>query len=466
MAARRGPDHAPGAGVLRLRLASLLLVLLLGIASAASRNIRFADLPPQARQWLSERGISARGFAGLVQAKELRTKQRLLRGENDHLVYFLLQSSRFTRHPAIEPALSAREFVEGLNPERRLQYLSGHDSEPALAEQIPNPVRRRIDDLAAALARPASDERLSHYRKFLEAERDPRARLRAEYVRSMRFLYLKEFLPAAAGPVEEQSRLAALYQQRGHSTDTRMEANYAVWTALSVLRALSPSIRLDPVLIVGPGLDFAPRTELVEQLPPQSYQPFALADALLSLDLADARRWRIDCVDINPRVVDHLRDFPKRSQPRLTLVTGYQDPAYVEYFEKLGRHIARQAPSHLPPGAYRGKTLWIRPEVARRVTAHELDIVTRRQDPSPRYGLVVATNVFAYFDSFELLLALSNIEAMLRPGGYLVHNELRAELESFSRGLGLSPIQARSLRLTAESQPTLGDAFLIHRKTP
>ena len=56
-------------------------------------------------------------------------------------------------------------------------------------------------------------------------------------------------------------------------TDTQVEANFAVHTALSVIRAYGPD-RLDRVLIVWPGLDFAPRTDLLEAYEPQSYQPW------------------------------------------------------------------------------------------------------------------------------------------------------------------------------------------------
>ena len=136
-----------------------------------------------------------------------------------------------------------------------------------------------------------------------------RQRLFAEYAETMRFLYRKEFSSRQVRREDLATYVSSLYQTRGHSTDTQIEANYAVWVALAGLKAQSESIRLNRVLIVGPGLDFAPRTDLIDEFEPQSYQPFAIADALLGLGLADVSRLTVHCVDINERVVEHLNTF-------------------------------------------------------------------------------------------------------------------------------------------------------------
>ena len=80
----------------------------------------------------------------------------------------------------------------------------------------------------------------------------------AEYARTMRFLYEKESGQQSDHPP------ADLYQERGFATDTQMEANFSVWTALSVLKALEPKPAVQRILIVGPGLDLAPRTSLLD----------------------------------------------------------------------------------------------------------------------------------------------------------------------------------------------------------
>lgn len=38
------------------------------------------------------------------------------------------------------------------------------------------------------------------------------------------------------------------------------------------------------------------------------------------------------------------------------------------------------------------------------------------------FDLIVATNVFVYYDRFEQMLAMLNIDAMLQPGGVLLTN--------------------------------------------
>jgi chemotaxis methyl-accepting protein methylase len=47
--------------------------------------------------------------------------------------------------------------------------------------------------------------------------------------------------------------------------------------------------------------------------------------------------------------------------------------------------------------------------------------VTDRLDAAP-FDLIIATNVFIYYDVFDQALAMSNVAAMLRPGGFLLAN--------------------------------------------
>ena len=118
----------------------------------------------------------------------------------------------------------------------------------------------------------------------------------------MRFIYQKEFVAQRAGA----DAVAALYRTRGLSTDTAVEAGYVVYNGLGIVRALDPERRIRRVLIVGPGLDLAPRTGLLEAGPPESYQPWAVIDALLALGLSRADDLQVVGADINSRVVEHL----------------------------------------------------------------------------------------------------------------------------------------------------------------
>ena len=66
----------------------------------------------------------------------------------------------------------------------------------------------------------------------------------------------------------------------------------------------------------------------------------------------------------------------------------------------------------------------VSPAAARALQAEALDIVTERLDGKP-FDLVIATNILPYFDDGELMLAMTNVAAMLAPGGVFLHNEGR-----------------------------------------
>jgi hypothetical protein len=57
-----------------------------------------------------------------------------------------------------------------------------------------------------------------------------------------------------------------------------------------------------------------------------------------------------------------------------------------------------------------------------------VNIVVQRLDR--RFDLIVATNVFIYYDLLDQVLALGNVAAMLKPGGFLLSNNALLELPS------------------------------------
>ena len=193
---------------------------------------------------------------------------------------------------------------------------------------------------------------------------------------------------------------------------------------------------------------------------------------MLSLGLSTPQRMRIHCVDISPRVNAYLRGLSRERPTPLALIGGVPERPerpftadYRRYFERLGRSVGEERPltlpADLPPRL--GKTLMVRAEIARRITADRLDVVTERYDPPPRYDLVVVTNVFSYFDPAAQALALSNLGSMLRPGGYLVHNEPQSSLMSAAQVAGLPVVQGRTVLLASGAAP-LFDRVLIHQK--
>ena len=166
--------------------------------------------------------------------------------------------------------------------------------------------------------------------------------------------------------------------------------------------------------------------------PPESYQPYAVVDSLLSLGLARLDDLIVIGADVNPRVVDRL-ETAATSDVSLTLVTGVGDSGavtmqedYRTYFAGMGSSIGAALPTPTLPARYGGhlaKALKVRPDVTRVVSGVSLDIATDRVD-GEAFDLIVATNVLPYLDDTLVSMALANISAMLAPGGAFLHNEL------------------------------------------
>lgn len=441
------------------------------VAQSGSRPIAWADLVPLHRR-LEVRGITSAAFPSYLKNLRETNARRVREGDLDHLVFYLLQSTRFTKLPPIEPALSAKELVDALPVEKRKAFLS----DPSVGRpHVPGSVRARISALLQTFERPSGDARLTYFRDLVSSSfADPRGReplLASEYLRAMRFVYEKEFV-AQRSP-RPQETVAELYRTRGLSTDTSVEAGYLVYQGLAILKALEPTRRIRRVLIVGPGLDLAPRTALDEEGPPQSYQPWTVIDALLSLELSRADDLIVVGTDINRRVVDHLRRA-RAHPPVLTLASEIRTSDAVtvsddfrEYFRRVGSATAENAANARPQASGNGqlrKTIRIRPEVAATVQAETLDIVTERLD-GPPFDLAIATNILPYFDDVQLMLALSNVAAMLAPGGVLLHNEARPLVGDVTAALNLPFQQSRHGTIaTVRGAPPLGDSVWIHKR--
>jgi hypothetical protein len=462
-------------------LALLCPVLSLYPAAAQTGLIKepivFTDIPQQLCAWFEAQGINAGNFSARIGSINEDTDRREARGEYDHLIYFLLQSRTFTQQLRIEPALSSQEFVNGLSDGERRKYLAdGSDYLPS-NEMMPKSARARMMDFIKAIGRQSADERLNYFKSLLSQRADSPTpvdqHLYAEYAQSMKFLYLKEFASRAIKKEQQAAYIGSLYQDRGHSTDTQIEANYAVYVALASLKAQSPATRIRRVLIIGPGLDFSPRTDLIDLFGPQSYQPFAVADALIGLKLADAAHLNIHCVDINQRVVNYLRASKRDKQITLSILSGIKDTAsrpsageFKEYFHGLGKSIGIEADLKVP-GTYDShlkKSLRIGPEIAEMISVDRLNIITERYKPAPNYDLVVVTNVFPYFKPAELIFALTNIAAMMAEGGYLIHNEWQTVPSSVVTPLGLPLQLARTVLIAPGVSAPLYDGVAIHRK--
>ena len=282
----------------------------------------------------------------------------------------------------------------------------------------------------------------------------------------MRFLYKKEFVAArGSAALADTSRL---YQTRGLSTDASVEAGYAVYLALATLRTLEPGLTVRRALVVGPGLDTAPRTGLADAVPPQSYQPFAVMDALLGLKLASADSLSVVGADINPRVVEWLRNvigarFRLRLQPRSQRPAGEVHRGLQPLLHAAWGGARRVRAPEAPVRGRLAKTVDVSSAVTHGIGATALDVVVDRL--MDRYDVVVVTNVFPYLSDEELLLAVTNIASMLAPGGVLIHNEPRPLLARAAVALGLEPVHTRSTLIASVegSSTPLYDVVWMHR---
>jgi SAM-dependent methyltransferase len=433
-------------------------------ATERTRRIAYSDLPSALQRHWS----TSAGFAAYVRDVETDTDRRVAEGEREHLIYYALQSASFTTRPRIEPASSALAFVNRLSQPARDRLVE----DPAYLPDAgwPAAERARVTDLVNPRRKGPADARFAYFRGQLPPGTSVES-LYPDYVRVARFLYRKESLSGG-----DAMTISRLYHSRAHSSDTQIEAGFGVYLGLGTIRALEPALRIANVLVVGPGLDLAPRTDLIDVVAPQSYQPFAVADALVALSLTTDRDLRIHSIDVNPRVVGFLESVT-RGPGTLHLFTGIAETAdqrfsadYRTYLRQLGRAVGNEV---APPDAIASDrryqhSIAVRSSVTRGMSAERLNIVTERlrdRDASDSaFDLVVATNVLAYFDDRQLALALSNIAAMLRPGGYLVHNESRAGLAETADAVRLPAVQMRTAVIGGPSQHPLYDAVWLHRK--
>ena len=449
----------------RFAFVSLVSLVLIAAAEAdRTRRIEYTDLPAALqRRWTSEAE-----FTAYVRAVETDTERRVADGEREHLIHYALQSTAFTRRPRIEPALSSLAFVNSLSQPDRDRLVE----DPAYIPNArwPPDERGRVADLLTALRKGPTDARLAYFRTLLrfDAGTPSVESLYPDYVRVARFLYRKEFLTGGNAAAISRS-----YQSRAHSSDTQIEAGLGVYLGLGTLRALESSPHIGNVVIVGPGLDLAPRTDLVDAVPPQSYQPFAVADALLRLSLSTESHLSIRSVDVNPRVVQFLR-AGTAGPITLHLFTGVVETAgspfsaeYRAYLSELGRAIGQDVapPRRIASDDRYRRSILVRPGVRQAMTAEQRNIITERPAAGDAADLVIATNVLSYFDDRQLALALANIAASLRPGGYLLHNESREGLVEIAGAVGLPVRQMRTAILGGPPAHPLYDSIWLHRKS-
>jgi hypothetical protein len=214
------------------------------------------------------------------------------------------------------------------------------------------------------------------------------------------------------------------------------------------------------VAIVGPGLDFADKDVGFDIYSQQTVQPFAVLDSLKRLALAPSPGDpEIVLLDISPRIIDHVTQARARAARNigytLNLPLPRSTPWLSEvrtYWQTFGAQIgapAQALTSKAIADVAQLRAVRARPSAVQRMSVLNVNIVTERLD-GEAFDLVIATNVFIYYDVFEQALAMSNVEAMLKPGAFLLANFSAPDLRSvtirpvettttlYARGLAVS----------------------------
>lgn len=402
---------------------------------AELRAVSATELPSVWSQWVVQRDAEIRA--------------RLVQGNEDSLINFLLFGTSFTRRARI----TLKDLAQA-----NATLLTRPDEASIKAAAVVKAIQERAEDLVNALATPGRNERLLFARELLEskgyavgtAESRARARqyLAANLARVLnenasyaRLLESARLLDDASAEFAERSKL---YGNRGLSSDTSLLPNFALERALASLKArrlLAPaSVRR--VGIIGPGLDFTDKQDGYDFYPQQTIQPFAVIDSLLKLGLARANDLHITTLDLNPRVNDHLRRALAKARQGVGYTIqlprdsgGQWKPEAVDYWAKFGDWIGGPvAPVAVPSGLaeVKNRAVRVRPAIISVITPEDTNVVLQRLDlpAGKEFDLLIATNILVYYQVFEQSLALANVERMLRPGGFLLSNNALLELPS------------------------------------
>jgi hypothetical protein len=396
-----------------------------------------------------------------VKGRDADIRSRLERGDEDSVTNFLMFGTSFTQQPRLTAA-----YLQKL---REGHIGNATDPSANAASGLVSQLAARADDLIKALVAPGTNDRLLFAQRVLKRNGYSVATA-AQRAAAKQFLiaHTLEVLKEYAGYVqaletarrlgnatEELAARSTLFQNRGLSLDTLWPPDFAIEETLRTLRQqglIAPgSVRR--VAIIGPGLDFTDKQEGYDFYKPQTIQPFAVFDSLVRLGLAKGAALDVTTLDISPRVNEHIARAVERAQRGLAYVVQlpldpavHWEPDAMHYWEEIGTAIgAAVVPVAAPNsvGNLKVRAIRIQPNVVKRVHAVDLDIVLERLElpVDERFDLIIATNIFVYYDVFEQSLALTNVQAMLWPGGFLLSNNALLELpSSLIRSVGYSTV--------------------------
>ena len=427
----------------RIRVLGGLCLLTAVSLLAADRSftpyptVQSLTLPPELRNLDESRWLA------WARRHDKSIRDRLRQGDLDSMVNLLLFGTSFTSQPRIH--------IETLTEASKSGVL-----------------RARVDDLVAGLRNPGSNERLLVLQHLVpDAPTDAGKFI---YSQLLRVLHERQTLATRAaqadpathpdGPASLLDR-ASFFRDRGVSLDTGIIPDFSIEQALRDLkqRGLLREGQVARFAVIGPGLDFIDKNEesAYDYYPPQTVQPFAVYDSLRRLKLTGGPAFSVSILDISPRVLEHVQ----RARARAAKNSGYviqlpRDVArpwpsgLIGYWNSLGDQVAAEVPPLRPPEIFPGletRAVQIRPDVVLACEPVDLDIIVQRLNlaPAARFDLIVATNIFVYYDAFEQSLAAENVASMLKPGGILLSNDRLPELARASlrlAGVTIVPFDA------------------------
>jgi hypothetical protein len=146
-------------------------------------------------------------------------------------------------------------------------------------------------------------------------------------------------------------------------------------------------------------------------------------------------------LDISPRIIDHVTQARARAARNIGYTLNLPLPRSTpwlpevrSYWQTFGDQIG--ARTQVPASKVTAdmadlRAVRARPSAVRQMSVVNVNIVTERLD-GEAFDLVIATNVFVYYDALEQALAMSNVEAMLKPGAFLLANFSAPSLTSVS----------------------------------
>jgi SAM-dependent methyltransferase len=426
------------------RFAAASLAILLA-AQAADRQMPFRVARP-ILEALPERPaelsvLDENHWKAWLRQETASIRTRLNQGEVDSLIHMLLFGTSFTKQARIEFATLAEASRSGL-------------------------LRARVDDLLRGLAAPGANERLTFLRTVLQRNGLDAA---ADDGKAGVFLYenLQRLLRENTGFAQRAGQ-GSEFRDRGVSLDATLFPNFGIEQTLRHLRerGILRAGGVDRSAVAGPGLDFADKDSGYDYYPQQTLQPFALYDSLSKLELGGPGRPQVTVFDISSRVLDHLRRAAAAKGRAYTIQLTHDPqsawtPEMATYWQKFGERIGKPVAPIEPPAALAAletRALEVRPEVVRAVLPASLNVVLDHATPPPaeRFDLIVATNLFVYYNRLEQALALQNLSALLKPGGILISND---ELPI------LPPIPVRRLGAVAVMYTaTLGDSMVYYQR--